>query len=391
MAEDKRFQARPESKKTNRRLKSVGLVLLIASSILLSETDGFYTVTDAVSTHTVKLAEQTDTAIVSQQFSLEEYTILENQQSEQPRQDALNNQRMLYRLACFESDSPYTYDLLVGDITETLQCYQDIVTYDVIGKSVSGKDIYAVMIGHGATHILITAGVHARETANTPLIMQCLFDFLYAYDCHQYADVLDRATLVIVPLVNPDGYQYCIENADARKKTNMNLVDINRNFPCKYWGAKKAKPGNGYPGLYAGSEPETKAIMALFDEYTFSLAVDIHSRGRQIICQKGGYTSEDIAAHRDPDVLNRVSLSIAELLLEDINYDRIKELKVVKGAEGTLTDYAFTRGVPTITFETLRYRKYQLPSALEIQKEYAYFDWPEALYKIAEFAVDIGE
>ncbi len=255
-----------------------------------------------------------------------------------------------------------------------------------------GKDIYALTVGRGQVYVLITAGVHARENANTPLIMQCLFDFLYAGATgeEQKALILNRVTLIVVPLVNPDGYEYCIENRDGRKKTNINDVDINRNFPCKYWGSRKKTPGNFYPGPYAGSESETQAIMALFDQYDFALTVDIHSRAREIICQKGGYTAEDLSTHEDPEVLNGIGISLARYLLEDIKYDLIRERKVKKGEEGTLTDYAFSRGVPTITFETLKYRKNRLASSAEIQKEYSFFDWPNALYKIAEFTAELA-
>jgi hypothetical protein len=171
----------------------------------------------------------------------------------------------------------------------------------------------------------------------------------------------------------------------------MNNVDINRNFPCKYWGSKIKKAGNYYPGPYPASEPETQTIMALFDQYSFTLAVDIHSRGRQIICMKGGYTPDDIVNQEDPEALNAISLSLAQNLLADIKYKLIKELKVKMGEEGTLTDYAFSCGVPTITFETCRYKANRLPKASEIQKEYQFFNWPGTLYKIADFAANLNE
>jgi hypothetical protein len=101
---------------------------------------------------------------------------------------------------------------------------------------------------------------------------------------------------------------------------------------------------------------------------------------------KGGFTADDITTHEDPEALNDTSLALASCLLEDIRYDLVKERKVKTGEEGTLTDYAFSRGVPTVTFETLRYKKNRLPDTQEIKKEYAYFNWPFALYKLAGFA-----
>jgi len=292
-----------------------------------------------------------------------------------------------YRLECFSAGGIYSFDMLEADIARMARNNPDIVSYETIGESVEGRSIYALAIGKGQTHVLITAGIHARETANTPLLMQCLFDFLYAYAAGgEYADILQKVTLIVVPLVNPDGYDECLTNQDAAKKTNAAGVDINRNFPCKYWGGEKKTAGNGYPGPFAGSEPETQAVMALFDRYAFALAADIHSRGRKIFCIKCGYKTKDISTRENPSELNTASLALAQYLLEDIRYDLVKERQVKVGEGGTLTDYAFSRGVPTVTLETLKYKMNRLPRASEIQNEYAYFNWPLALFKLAEFA-----
>ncbi len=387
---DRPLQAQPEKKTCKRLLRSAGLALFAAAFVLLPGAAVLHS-SSAINVGSDEQAHESPVVsvfydkpdVISEQMNASDDAALESH--EPPQIEPID-----YRLPCFYTDSLYTYDELVTDITETIQAYEGIVSCDVIGRSVQGKDIYALTVGRGPVQVLLTAGVHARENANTPLIMQCLFDYLHAAAAgdEEKAQMLDKVTLVVVPLVNPDGYQYCLKKHNGKKKTNANNVDINRNFPCKYWGSKVKKPGNFYPGPFPGSEPETQAIMALFDQYSFALAIDIHSRAREIICQKGGYTVDDISTRENPETLNEISLSLARYLREDIKYKLIKELKVKKGEEGTLTDYAFSRGVPTITFETLKYRKNRLASPAEIQKEYAFFDWPSALYKIAAFAAN---
>lgn len=371
-----------------RLYKNAGLAVLLAVVMLISGT----AVTEAAYLDS-SAAEPADNRIVavsmeSQALSKLPVEIEEVKIPESEKQPQLQLQPVDYKLSCFNSKKWYKYNLLVKDITETMQNYSDLVSYEVIGQSVKGRDIYALTVGRGPVHVLITAGVHARENANTPLIMQCLFDYLYAATMGdvQKLQILDQVTLIVVPLVNPDGYQYCIDRRSGKKKTNINNVDINRNFPCKYWGSKVKKRGNYYPGPAPASEPETQTIIALFDRYDFTLAVDIHSRARTIICQKGGYTADDLSTKEEPDSLNAISRSLASYLLEDIKYKQVNELYVKFGEEGTLTDYAFSRGVPTVTFETLRYKNNRLADWKEIRKEYALFNWPNTLYKIAEFA-----
>lgn len=386
---EKRFHAH---RKLPRLLRSAGLALFLVAIILVPDV-AVYQRASALHTERAEesraVAALLETAAPAQTpVSFDSAVVELTKADSQPQLDPID-----YRIAPIKSKKPYTYALFVKDVTQKMQCYTGLVSYEVIGKSVQGREIYALTVGHGPIVVLVTAGVHARENANTPMVMQCLFDFLYAASAgdQRKAQVLDAVTFVVVPLVNPDGYYYCIKKKNGKKKTNAHNVDINRNFPCIYWGSSVKKPGNFYPGPNPGSEPETQAIMALFDRYDFALAVDVHSRARQIICQKGGYTPEDIKNNEDPEKLNEMSKALAQSLLEDICYDRVDELNVKMGEEGTLTDYAFAQGVPTITFETLKYKNNRLASPNEIKKEYALFNWPNALCKIAEFASNTAQ
>lgn len=391
---DKLTHGRPDGGTVKRALKSAGLALLFAAlpclpGALADSGAAAFAVVDSPASAAAFAPDESAGPLEkgnTQRLGQAEQTPVQAK----PKAERQPEPPVGYRLCCFGSDAAYTCDMLAEDVTNTMQGYGDIVSYEVIGQSVQGRDIYALKVGSGETHVLITAGVHARENANTPMIMQGLFDFLGGAGDAQ-RDLLSKVTLVVVPLVNPDGYQYCLDTGESCKKTNINDVDLNRNFPCKYWnwGSRVKTGGNGYPGPYAASEPETQAVMALFDRYAFELAVDIHSRAREIICQKGGYKRRDISTGENPKALNKTSLALARYLRKQIKYRLVKETKVVRGEEGTLTDYAFTHGVPTVTFETLRYYKCRLASPEEIRREYAYFDWPRTLSRICDFAAGL--
>lgn len=80
---------------------------------------------------------------------------------------------------------------------------------------------------------------------------------------------------VVIPVVNPDGYE-------GRKRRNANQVDINRNFPTKNWTAT-SKRSRMYGGSEPASEPETRAVIAAVKRYCPSRIITIHSinGGRQ--------------------------------------------------------------------------------------------------------------
>jgi protein MpaA len=85
-----------------------------------------------------------------------------------------------------------------------------------------------------------------------------------------------KATWIIVPLVNPDGFA-------LRKRRNARGVDLNRNFPTRNW-----QPGSPRSRMYGGpspaSEPETRAVMRIIARYRPDRIVTIHSIGRGRFC-----------------------------------------------------------------------------------------------------------
>ncbi|MHB1315769.1 MAG: M14 family metallopeptidase [Christensenellales bacterium] len=285
--------------------------------------------------------------------------------------------------------SVYRFSDLEKDIEYITARYKDIAHCSRIGTTAGGRAVYCIEIGYGSRKILITAGTHARENANTPMLMQTVFNLLQAcYDEDKAAyynlpDLMQKVRFVIVPLVNPDGYERSVSENDGKIKTNLNGVDINRNFPCKYWGSRLTLPGNGYPGKFPASENETQAIIRLFEQHHFSLALDLHSRGREIICRKNVRLYEEKAPNNDPDAWNAFSLRLARVIKKFLPYKILKETRIKRGEEGTLTDFAFSRGVPTITLETLSVKVDPPASPEQIKEEYGLCDWTQLLCVIA--------
>ena len=136
-----------------------------------------------------------------------------------------------------------------------------------IGTSVEGRAIELFSFSCGRHPVLILAGMHGDEPKGVALA-QRLIEGLAAEpsDC----------AAVVVPIVNPDGYQ-------VRRRRNAAGVDINRNFPTADWvtGPRRSR---FYPGPKPASEPETRAIMALVEHGAPAGIVAIHSISRHRFC-----------------------------------------------------------------------------------------------------------
>jgi protein MpaA len=149
----------------------------------------------------------------------------------------------------------------------------------VIGTSTKGRSINAYYFGNGATTVLFTGGMHGSEPSGATT-MQAWVTYLMSYGYKIPAD----KRVVIVPNTNPDG----IAAGSRNSATNVN---IDRNFPTNNWKTDIETTGgvltNG-GGTSAGSEPETKALMAVTQQLRPRLEVSFHAQGRLVGANKFG-------------------------------------------------------------------------------------------------------
>ena len=126
-----------------------------------------------------------------------------------------------------------------------------------IGSSVQGRPIEAITLGDGPERIWILATIHGNEWAGTPLVHE-LISFL-----GRRPEFLKGKTLVISPVVNPDGFE-------LKQRRNVNGVDLNRNFP-----AQNRENTDRY-GIAELSEPESQAMYAFLHKFKPARIVSIH-------------------------------------------------------------------------------------------------------------------
>jgi zinc carboxypeptidase len=184
-----------------------------------------------------------------------------------------------------------SFDKAVTGIRATLSAWaaaDTLIHVDSVGASLEGRPILAVKIGEGADapsrpNVLFLGTHHAREWVSTEVAMRLI---------RWLADSLPRPLLAsrdlwVIPVENPDGYQYTFTGARLwRKNRRPNGdgtygVDLNRNYPA-FWGVDNVGsspvPGTEvYRGSAPASEPETQAIMAFHAAHPPVLSVSYHT------------------------------------------------------------------------------------------------------------------
>ena len=131
------------------------------------------------------------------------------------------------------------------------------------GKSVEGMDITAFKTDIKADkYLYLLAGTHGDEVEGVYVLKQ-LFDWLKEEHATQ------ELPIVVVPVLNPDGYR-------NSSRVNSHAVDLNRNYPSENW-VGTAKKEKYFPGPEALSEPENKFLVKLFDKFKPGLVLSFHS------------------------------------------------------------------------------------------------------------------
>lgn len=218
-----------------------------------------------------------------------------------------------------------------------------------IGRSFENRDIKTVTIsrknGTAKNTVFIDAGIHAREWIAVSTALYVIDQLVSG----NYS--LPDFDWVILPVVNPDGYEYSHERDRLWRKTRSNNsaecigVDGNRNFDF-HWaevGASGFSCSETYRGEKAFSESETVALRdaVLSVNDTCKLYLTLHSFGNYLL-YPWGWTSDLPASWKE---LHEVGTSAANAIKEatGTRYTVGSSTNVLYAAAGGSDDYMFAK------------------------------------------------
>lgn len=284
------------------------------------------------------------------------------------------------------SDERYTYEDMAEDLRELCRLYPDRLRMASAGKSEDGREILYADFGdpNAERQFFISAGIHGRETVPPLIAMKLLEYYLINYDTENekgiaFSDVAGDCMLRVVPMINPDGialaqdglssirsenlrntvksiYQKdCMEYDSYAEmyngieeylcywKSNLNGVDLNRNFPIEEWN--KTSTGISHPsaqkykGSQAASEPETRAMVDLLaDMERLTCVISLHSQGEVLYWNCG-----------QMGALREKNKELAEEIASLTGYRPVNDFTA---PDATLDDWAALHlGIPSVNIE----------------------------------------
>ncbi|WP_033337553.1 M14 family metallopeptidase [Catenuloplanes japonicus] len=197
---------------------------------------------------------------------------------------------------------------LRDELTATAARYPELTKVATIGRTLQGKPIIAVKVTRQARtvpdgkrpSVLYAGAQHAREWITPEMVRRLYHHVLAGYGTDpQITRLLDTTELWFLPVANPDGYDHTFtegnrlwrknlrDNDGDGKITTGDGVDLNRNFGYRWGyddeGSSKDPAAETYRGTAAQSEPETRALDALFARVGFEFFINYHSAAQLLL------------------------------------------------------------------------------------------------------------
>ena len=148
-----------------------------------------------------------------------------------------------------------THRDVVAAAAEAVAADAPRVTREAIGRSVEGRELLRLGIGTGPTHVLLWSQMHGDEPSATPALFDLLEWLRRERSSPAAQRIVDRLTVHLVPMLNPDG-------AERFTRRNAQGIDINRD-------------------ALSLQTPEGRALKALRDRVRPVLGFNLHNQNGQ--------------------------------------------------------------------------------------------------------------
>lgn len=206
------------------------------------------------------------------------------------------------------------------------------VEIDEIGRSVLNEPIFKIIIGNGLNKILIWSQMHGNESTTTKALFDLINTLLNGKDFGINA-ILSQCTLLIIPILNPDG-------AKAYSRFNANNVDLNRDAQNL-------------------SQPESLILKKAFEEFRPNYCFNLH--GQRTIFSAGNKKNPATISFLAPAQDNACSLTDTRKIAMELIAVMNKALQQVIPNQVGVYDDSFnincvgdtfqSMNIPTILFE----------------------------------------
>ncbi|CAH0718911.1 unnamed protein product, partial [Brenthis ino] len=290
-----------------------------------------------------------DTANIKEKLDLEDQLLAEAYKtanvSELGRSSSRLSMNVIHRYAAVDQY-----------LTDIARMFPNVARVVSAGRSREGRDIKYLRISSDNFQntrkpvVFMQSLIHAREWITLPITLYAIQKLVV--DVSEQ-DLVRDIDWIILPIANPDGYEFSHTNTRMWRKNRVNNaivfcpgVDLNRNYDVNWGTASSSSPcTDTFHGAHPFSEPETQITRNIINSFRsrISLFLDIHSFGSMILYAYGNRTLPSNAL-----TLNMIGVQMAQRIdavkwPNNPNYRVGNIVDVIRYfASGGASDYAQT-------------------------------------------------
>jgi len=166
---------------------------------------------------------------------------------------------------------------LMESLEQLAARYPDEITLEVVGESFLGRSIQMMTFGKGPNRVLLWSQMHGNEPSATPALLDMAHYLLGHADEPGPRAILESLTLLMIPMLNPDGTELYV-------RRNAQAIDINRD-------------------ALNLTTPEGRALKAVRDRHEPMLGFNLHDQDRRKAVGDTGVlaTNAVLAVAGDPE------------------------------------------------------------------------------------------
>jgi carboxypeptidase T len=261
----------------------------------------------------------------------------------------------------------HTYAQVLSSLEELQEKNSDITTLQSIGKTVEGRDIWALHINTNPDALttdtsnkpgaIFMGNHHAREHVSVEIPLMLAQYLLGHRRDIRVSRQLDTRDIWIVPMVNPDGAEFDIKTDSYRywrknrrdNKDGTFGVDLNRNYGFDWGtgGSDTETSSDIYMGPEAFSEPETQAVRDFVEKHLNAKVLLTYHTFSELILYPWGHTYDKISKLEDQQAFEKMAKTMAQW-----NHYTPEASSDLYIASGDTVDWAYGKhGIFAFTFE----------------------------------------
>ncbi|WP_143762123.1 M14 family zinc carboxypeptidase [Isoptericola variabilis] len=177
----------------------------------------------------------------------------------------------------------------------------------LLGRTVLGLEVAGdVATSAGEPTYLLSGVHHAREWPTLELVLEFVTEAVHGYGTDErFTAIMDSSRMLVVPVVNPDGYMISRERINEMKRKNCRVlpgatptweecaaaqnanagVDPNRNYG-PFWGGPGSSvsgSASNHHGAAPYSEPEIENMRELMNSHQVTVAINAHTPDERLL------------------------------------------------------------------------------------------------------------